>query len=127
MAESRHLGNILIINAECVALRDGVLAATYNGFSNLEIEGDSKVIIDCYNKKKSSLSSSIILLIEDIWRLSRNLNTYNCFHIYRETNRIVYCLAKKGISNTNSNIWLSKFYRHVYRFAFEDYCKLTCN
>ena len=53
MAGSRHLGNASIIMAECVALIDGILVATYNGFSNLEIEVDSKVIIDCYNKKGS--------------------------------------------------------------------------
>ena len=45
-----------------MALRDGVLAARYNGFPDLEIEGDSKVIIDYYNKR-SSLPSSIILLM----------------------------------------------------------------
>ena len=33
---------------EFVALKDGVHAATYNNFTNLEIEGDFKVIID-YN------------------------------------------------------------------------------
>ena len=65
MAGSKHLGNALIINVECVALSDGVLATRLNGFFNLEIEGDSKVIIDYYNKK-SSLPSSIILLMEDI-------------------------------------------------------------
>ena len=27
---------------ECIILRDGVLTATYNGFSNLKIEEDSK-------------------------------------------------------------------------------------
>ena len=68
VAGSRQLGNASIITAECIALRDGVLTVAYNGFSNLEIEGDFKVIIDCYNKK-SNLPSSIILLMEDIWRL----------------------------------------------------------
>ena len=90
-----------------VALRDGVLAAIYNDFTNLEIEGDSKVIIDCYNR--SSSPSSIILLMEDIWRLSQDLNIYNYGHIYREANRTTYCLAKKGIYNTNRNIWCSIF------------------
>ena len=52
MTGSRHLGNVSINTMECVALRYYVLAAKYNDFSNLEIEGDSKVIIDCYNKKK---------------------------------------------------------------------------
>ena len=69
VAGIRHSGNALIIIAKCVTLRDGVLIATHNGFTNLEIEGDCKVIRDCHNKK-SSLPSSIDLLMEDIWRLS---------------------------------------------------------
>ena len=73
MTGSRHLDNALIITTECGALRDGILATIYNCLSNLEIEGNSKVVIDCYNKK-SSAPSSIILLMEDIWRLSQNLN-----------------------------------------------------
>ena len=90
MAGSRHLGNASIITAKCGALRDGILAAIYNSFSNLDIEGDSKVVIDCYNKKSSS-PSSIILLMEDNWRLSHNLSIYNCCHIYREANQITDC------------------------------------
>ena len=69
-----------------MALRDGVKAAKNNGFLNLEIEGDFKVIIDCYNKN-CSLPNSIILLMEDIWKLSRDLNIDNCCHIYRKANR----------------------------------------
>ena len=34
-----------------MTLRDGVLATRDNGFLNLDIEGDSKVIIGCYNIK----------------------------------------------------------------------------
>ena len=78
----------------------------------MEIKRDSKVIIDCYNKK-SSLPNSIILLMEDIWGLAHNLNIYNCCHIYREANRTTDCLAKKGICNTNSVIWWAEFTRDV--------------
>ena len=66
---SRHLGNVLIITVECVALRDGVLAVRLNDLFNLEIERDFKVIINCYNRK-SSLHSLIILLMKDIWGLT---------------------------------------------------------
>ena len=61
---SRHLGNALIIIADSVVLRDGVPAAIYNGFTNLEIEGDSKVIINCYNRRSSSLVQLFYL-----WRI----------------------------------------------------------
>ena len=60
-----NIGKSSIIIAECVALRDSVLAAKNNGFLNLEIEDDSKIVIDCYNKK-INIPSSIMLLIEDI-------------------------------------------------------------
>ena len=63
VAESRHLGNALIITTKYVVLRYGVLTATYYGFSNLKIKGNFKIIIDCYNKKSSS-SSSIIQLMK---------------------------------------------------------------
>ena len=48
MAGNRHLGYASINMEECVALRDGILVATYNGISNLQIKGASKVIIICY-------------------------------------------------------------------------------
>ena len=80
IAGNKHLGNVSIIIAQCVALRDDILVAIYNGFTNLEIEGDSKVIIDYYNRRNSS-PSSIMLLMEDIWKLSQDLNIYKCGHI----------------------------------------------
>ena len=62
-------------------------------FINSEIEErDSKVIIHCYNRK-NGLPSSIILRIEDIWKLSQGLNINNYCHIYKEANRTIDCLA----------------------------------
>ena len=67
MAASRHLDNASKIIAECMVLKDGVLVAKNNGFLDIEIEGNCKVIINyTYNKKKSNLPSSIILLMNDI-------------------------------------------------------------
>ena len=122
----RHIGNASIVIAEYVALRVDVLAAIYNYFTNLEIEGDSKVIIDCYNRRSSS-PSSIILLMKDIWRLSQDLNIYKCGHIYREVNRTTICLAKKYIYDTNLNIWFSNFPRDVIKLGFKDYYGLSFN
>ena len=121
MTASRHIGNASIIIAECMALRDDMLVAKNNEFLNLDIESDSRIVIDCYNKK-SNIPSSIMLLMEDIWKLIQDLNIYDCCHIYREANRIAYCLAKKGICNLESIIWLSNFPKDVRKFSFKDYC-----
>ena len=53
--------------------------------------------------------TSIILLMEDVWSLSRNLNIYCCCHIYWEANRSADCLAKNGIFITDSYIWRINF------------------
>ena len=42
-----------------------MLAVKNNGFLNLKIEGDSRIVINYYNKKNNILSF-IILLMEDI-------------------------------------------------------------
>ena len=64
MIANRHISNPSVIIAECMILRDKLLANKNNGF-----EGDSKIVIDYYNKK-SNISNSIMLLMKDIWKLS---------------------------------------------------------
>ena len=46
MVASRRLDNASKIIMECMTLKDGVLAVKNNGFLYLEMEGDSKVIIN---------------------------------------------------------------------------------
>ena len=65
------------------SLRDGILTAKNKGYSNLEIKGDSKIVVDCYNKRTNILSS-IMLLIEDFWKLSQGLHIYECVIMYIE-------------------------------------------
>ena len=81
-----------------MVLRDDILTVKNNSFLNLEIEGDSRIIIDYYNKK-SNIPSSIMLLMKDIWKLSYDLNIYDYHHIYWETNRTTDCLVKIYIFN----------------------------
>ena len=80
MTAYRHLGNISIIITECIALRYSILAVNNNGFLSLEIEGDSKIIIDCFNKR-ISVSYSSRILMKNIWKLSEGLNIYNSHHV----------------------------------------------
>ena len=90
-----------------LSLRDGIqVARLNNGFSSLVIKGDFKVITYGFNEKSSlpSLPDSIILLMEDSWRLAHNLNIYECCHIYIEANKTTDCLVKKGICIPDSNI-----------------------
>ena len=65
MVVSRHISNASIIITEYMTLRDDISVIKNNEFLNLEIEGNSKIIIDC-NNKKNNIHSSIMLLMKDI-------------------------------------------------------------
>ena len=60
-------------------------------------------LIMCYNKK-INIPISIMLLMEDIWKLAQDLNIYICQHVYQEANITVDCLANKGISILESSV-----------------------
>ena len=57
-----------------------------------------KIVINSYNKK-NNIYNSIMLLMDDIWKLYRDLYIYDWHYIYRETNKAVDFLTKKGIYN----------------------------
>ena len=77
-------------------------------YSNLEIAGDSKIVIVCHNKR-INIPTFIMLLVEDILNLSQGLCIYDCQHGYREANTIVDCLAKK-------RNWYFRFFLLVVKF-----------
>ena len=52
--------------------RDYMPTSKNNGFVNPKTESKSKILIDCYNKK-SNIPSTIMLLMEDIWKLTHDL------------------------------------------------------
>ena len=62
--------------------------------------------------------------MEDILKLSEDLNIYSCHHVYREANRTVDCIAKKDISIIDSRIWLPK---DIINISFKDYCGSLSN
>ena len=65
MASCKHIDNSSIIIDECMTLRDDILDAKNKSFLDLDMEGDSNIVIDCYNKK-INIHSYILLLIKNI-------------------------------------------------------------
>ena len=84
----------MFLRTEYIIFIVDVLAVKNNGMLNLEIEEDSKMVIDNYNKK-SNIPSFIMLLMENIWKITQDVNVFICHHIYKEANRITNCFIKK--------------------------------
>ena len=65
MVVYKYVGQSSIIVIECMTLRDDIQTSKSKGYSNLEIEEDSKIIINCYNKR-ITIPSSTKVLMKDI-------------------------------------------------------------
>ena len=119
-----HYHQDMIITANCGKLLKKIMqelkrfSSKNNGFLRLEIEGDSKIVIDSYNKR-ISVPCLIKILIKNIWKLSHDLNIYNCYHVYKETNKTTDYLAKKIIDIIDSRNLCSNFLKDVINISFE--------
>ncbi|KAL6209547.1 hypothetical protein ACLB2K_020487 [Fragaria x ananassa] len=58
LAGSRCVGNSSVPIAKCSALRDGLFHALCNDIRRVQVEGDSKLIIDLINNTSPSLETS---------------------------------------------------------------------
>lgn len=110
---------VLIIITKYMTLGDGVLVVRNNGLSNLQIEGDSKIVI-------SGLPCVISSCVEDIWSIFQYLNIFKYFRIYRVAIE-QGCSVENGRYSTDSNICRSKFPMNVKKIAFKDCCSSSFN
>ena len=65
LGSAKKLGTSNVICAEASGLRVGLQAALVHGHKNLEVEGDSKILIDSINDK-CKIPWRIKILIQDI-------------------------------------------------------------
>ena len=76
MVVCRYMRNSSIIVIKCITLREIYILVVKNKKNlDLKIKNDSKIVIDCYNKKVNILNY-IFLLMDDIWNLPQDLNIY---------------------------------------------------
>ncbi|KAI5342021.1 hypothetical protein L3X38_009896 [Prunus dulcis] len=101
---AKNSGQVSIIVAKCLALRDGLAHATHNGWRKILVEGDSKLIIDCVNNMVS-IPWSISILVQDIWVLSSYCEEISFQHIFREANFTADVVASLGHNLAPSRLW----------------------
>lgn len=88
------------LEAEALALRDGLLLCHSNGFSSVAVESDSLVLVKtvtvCYSRPWC-----LTYILHEIAALSQLLQA-SFSHIYREANQVADCLASLGCGLTPS-------------------------
>ncbi|XP_024195694.1 uncharacterized protein LOC112198822 [Rosa chinensis] len=107
VAGTRKIGSTTVLVAECSALKDGLLHALHLNCSNMLVEGDSKLVIDCVNKI-SDPPWKIRSLVRDIQDISSMFEEISFSHIPREANFVADTLASLGHQSLDAIIWRDK-------------------
>ena len=89
--------------AETTALRNGLVAAKQKGLRRLEVEGDSKLVIDAVNGV-SAPPWRLKKIIEDIRMLAQDFEVVQFKHIFREANFVADAIADLG-HNCSFSTW----------------------
>ncbi|KAL6211745.1 hypothetical protein ACLB2K_016968 [Fragaria x ananassa] len=103
-AASFYSGTTTIPVAEAMALRNSLICAKSRGITKIEVEGDSKLVIDVVNGV-STPPWRLLKLIQDIKTLSNSFE-FVCFkHVFREANFVANALANLGHRLSNLCFW----------------------
>ena len=82
---------------ELLSLKLLLQFALEKGCRNLQIFGDSLIIINWVNKIQHCRTLSLNTLYEEVTRLWTFFYHISCRHVYREWNAVAYHLSKEGV------------------------------
>ncbi|XP_060195288.1 uncharacterized protein LOC132624540 [Lycium barbarum] len=94
--------------AEALAMKIGIDWCTQNGYKCLDIESDSKLLVD-WIMDEYNPPWNIIDTILDIKKLLEQADRWSIAHCYREGNRVANSLSNWGL-NFNSITWITEFH-----------------
>nr|XP_011462180.1 PREDICTED: uncharacterized protein LOC105350886 [Fragaria vesca subsp. vesca] len=113
-ASSRNLGITSAPIAEATALRDGLINAKAKGYTDIQVEGDSKMVIEAVNENISS-PWRIKQIVQDIKKIAKGFSTISFKHIYREANFAADAIASTRHQTTEERVWENNLLRRVTR------------
>ncbi|XP_004292219.1 PREDICTED: uncharacterized protein LOC101302904 [Fragaria vesca subsp. vesca] len=91
--------------AEALTLRNNLLCAKEKGVLKVEVEGDSKLIIDIVNGV-CDLPWRLLKVVQDIKLLSCHFESIRFKHVFREANFVANALANLGHRVQISRLWV---------------------
>lgn len=92
------------IQAETLALRDGVVWAATRGFHKIVVEGDSLQIVGALTDASPNLSTTGQIM-DDVKHWLPTITEEVCTHIRRQANTVAHRLARFSLSVANQCDW----------------------
>ena len=124
-AGSKRVPTDHVPTSEALALREGLYFALRRNICKIQVEGDSKLIIDCV-LKNCSVPWRLKTLVKDIRWLASQFQEIQFSHILREANFTADAIANIGHSSMAARCWdrcLSQSALPAFRF---DLARLGC-
>nr|XP_011463604.1 PREDICTED: uncharacterized protein LOC105351321 [Fragaria vesca subsp. vesca] len=103
-AAAFNFGSTTVPVAEALSLRNGLIDAKRRGFKKVEVEGDSKLVIDVINGV-STPPRRLLKLCQDIKSLRSSFEFISFKHVFREANFVANAIANFGHRLDNSCVW----------------------
>ncbi|KAL6145835.1 hypothetical protein ACLB2K_056519 [Fragaria x ananassa] len=97
----------LIPVAEALALCDSLVYAKANGHTRLEVEGDSKIVIDAVNEVFDP-PWRLIKIVEDIKSVAAQFVFISFRQVFREANFVADAITHLRHSLPNGNTWVNR-------------------
>ena len=91
--------------AKLTALRRGLELARENGWNNIWLEGDAKILLEIIEKGKKVRCMEVERHISDIKCMLPDFNKCLVSHIYREGNGVAHKFAQMGYHLDHPTIW----------------------
>lgn len=95
VAGARHLGEVSVNVAECLALRDALWMARCRGLQRIMVEGDSKLIIEAV-QGTSGVPWRVKSIIKDIKFITGSFELISWNHVYHEVNFVANVITDVG-------------------------------
>ncbi|KAL1195153.1 putative ribonuclease H protein [Cardamine amara subsp. amara] len=102
---SESIGEATSTMAEFAALKRGLELVLENGWTNLWLEGDAKIIVDIIAKRGRLRCEETIKHVNYINVVMPGLSNCVLSHVYREGNRAADKLAKLGHQFQDPKVW----------------------
>ncbi|XP_004298099.1 PREDICTED: uncharacterized protein LOC101307008 [Fragaria vesca subsp. vesca] len=103
-AAAFNFGSTTVPVAKALALRNGLIDAKRRGFKKVEVEGDSKLVINVINGV-SAPPWRLLKLCQDIKSLRSSFEFISFKHVFKEANFVAYAIANFDHRLDNSCVW----------------------
>ncbi|KAL6183086.1 hypothetical protein ACLB2K_044497 [Fragaria x ananassa] len=125
LAAAKGLGSTTIPTAEATALRDSLVKARDRGYMNVQVEGDSKLVIDAINGKLSP-PWRLQKIVQDIRIIATSFSSVCFNHVYRETNFVADAFVNEGHQLPNGREWQDGYPAAIARALLFDTVNSGC-